>query len=82
MNDEKISKIGEYPVPTTAKLARKFNGLTSYFSDFVPDYAHLNAPLQAAALLTVKDPTTKKRVPKKFVWTEECQKAAEGYHRV
>ena len=82
MNEEKINKILEYPSPTNAKRARRFNGLSSYFSDFIPDYAHLNAPLQIAALLTTKDPVTKKRVPKKFLWTKDCQSAFDKLKQI
>jgi len=75
MSDEKVNKVLNFPTPTSARKARSFNGLSGYFSDFVPGYAHLNAPLLAAALLTEKDPVTKKRKPKPFVWTPECEKA-------
>lgn len=67
MNKEKIDKILNYPTPTTAKTAKKFNGLSSYFRDFIPNYTELNEPIQVAALKTTKDPVTKKRVLAKFM---------------
>ena len=75
MNKEKIDKIVNYPTPKSARLTRKFNGLSSYFSDFIPDYVKLNEPLQKAALMSTKDPVTKKRISRKFEWTPECQAA-------
>jgi len=64
MSDEKVQKVLDFPTPVNARKARSFNGLSGYFSDFVPGYAHLNGPLLDAARLTEKDPVTKKRRPK------------------
>ena len=75
MNNEKIEAIINYPTPMSAKQTRKWNGLTSQYRQFIPNYPNVNAPLQTAALLTHKDPKTKKRVKSIFEWTTECQKA-------
>lgn len=82
ISTEKTEKVANYPTPTSAKATRKFNGLSSYFKDFIPDYSTLNAPLQEAALMTKKDPVSNQRVARKFVWTAECQQAFESIKKV
>jgi hypothetical protein len=75
MNPEKIAAIRDYPQPKSAKQARKWNGITSQYRQFIPSYPNINEPLQEAALLTTKDLKTKKRVKAHFEWTEACQAA-------
>ena len=82
MNSEKIDKIVNYPIPVSAKQMKKFNGLSSYFRDFIPNYTMVNEPLQKAALKSLKDPTTKERVVVAFKWTEECQQAFDKLKRI
>lgn len=77
MNQDKIDKIVNYPKPTTAKMAKKFNGLSSYFRNFIPNYTKLNHPIQTAALKTKKDPDSKERVSVRFNWTESCKEAVD-----
>lgn len=69
MNQAKIEAIKDYPTPRSAREARKWNGLTSQYRQFVKNYTSVNDPLQQAALLFTKDPKTKKRVKAKFEWT-------------
>ncbi len=75
MNSAKIEAIKDYPRPRSAREARKWNGLTSQYRQFVENYTTVNDPLQQAALLFTRDPKTKKRVKAKFEWTAECEAA-------
>jgi hypothetical protein len=43
MSDEKVQKVLDFPTPVNARKARSFNGLSGYFSDFVPGYALSNS---------------------------------------
>ena len=81
ISDEKTNKIQNYPIPSNARAVRRFNGLSSYFKDFIDDYTTINAPLQEAAKLTTIEPSTSRRVPRKFEWTTDCQKAFEQIKR-
>jgi len=75
MNAAKIEAIKDYPRPRSAREARKWNGLTSQYRQFVENYTTVNDPLQQAALLFTRDPKTKKRVKAKFEWTVGCEAA-------
>ena len=77
MDPEKVKAIEEYQAPKSIKQLRRFNGLTSHYRQFVPDYVSLNVPLQQAALVTILDPVSKRRVSNTFKWTPECQTAFE-----
>ncbi len=77
-----LETIRDYPQPKSAKQARKWNGITSQYRQFIPSYANINEPLQIAALMSTKDPKTKKRVKARFEWTEACQAAFETLKRI
>ncbi len=77
MRDEKIRSITEYPEPQSAKQARKLNGLTSYYRNYIESYGTINEPIQKAAQMTTKDFATKKRINVQFKWTEDCRRAFE-----
>jgi hypothetical protein len=61
---EKISKIKDWPRPTSVTEVRTFIGLTSYYRKFIKGYAKIAAPLHE---LTKKD--------SRFYWSEECELA-------
>ena len=62
----KVSKILNLSVPKTKKQVRALVGLISYYRRYVPNFAHIVAPLADL---------TKKNQPSKVLWTDECQKA-------
>ena len=63
---EKLSAVKNYLVPKTKKGVRSFMGLTGYYRRFIADYAKLALPLSDL---------TKKSLPDKVQWTQECENA-------
>ena len=63
---EKLSAVKNYLVPKTKKGVRSFLGLTGYYRRFIADYAKLALPLSDL---------TKKSLPDKVQWTQECENA-------
>jgi hypothetical protein len=47
MDEEKIKRALDFPVPVQGKHLKSFLGLANYFRDFIPDYATISAPLNA-----------------------------------
>ena len=66
---QKIQKIKDYPVPTSADEVRSFLGLAGYYRRFIPNFG------KVAKSLTQK--TQKAAFKEPFQWTEEDQKAFE-----
>ena len=66
---QKIQKIKDYPVPTSADEVRSFLGLAGYYRRFIPNFG------KVAKSLTQK--TQKAALKEPFQWTEEDQKAFE-----
>ena len=64
----KTEKVRCFPVPHDVTSMRQFIGLASYYRRFVPDFAHIAAPLHAL---------TRKNV--EFMWSEACEIA---FHRL
>ena len=60
---EKIRAVEHYPVPVTKKQVRGFLGLTGYYRKFIKDYAKIAVPLSNL---------TKKALPDKIIWSQEC----------
>ncbi|GBG63300.1 hypothetical protein CBR_g37386 [Chara braunii] len=50
MDDAKITAIAEWPVPTSAKQLCSFQGLTSYYSNFIQGYARYSFVLTSTLL--------------------------------
>ncbi|GBG90012.1 hypothetical protein CBR_g50105 [Chara braunii] len=50
MDDAKITAIAEWPVPTSAKQLRSFLGLTSYYNNFIQEYARYSYVLTCTLL--------------------------------
>ncbi len=65
-DEEKITAVKTYPVPTNVKSLRSWMGLCTYYRKFVNNFSKIAAPLNALL---------KKDTP--FVWSSECQKAFE-----
>ena len=63
---EKIRAVEQFPKPTTKKQIRGFLGLTGYYRKFIGDYARIALPLTDL---------TKKSLPDKVKWSEECERA-------
>ena len=40
-NPEKVDKVRDWPVPKNAKELHSFLGLTSYYHQFIPNFAHV-----------------------------------------
>ncbi|XP_076434600.1 uncharacterized protein LOC143274616 [Babylonia areolata] len=69
LQQEKVDRIRNAPVPTTKKELRSFLGLAGYYRKFVPRYAEVALPL------TEK---TRGKEPTKVSWSPECQKAFDS----
>ncbi|KAK7915940.1 hypothetical protein WMY93_011701 [Mugilogobius chulae] len=63
---EKMEAIRSFPVPTTKRKVRGFIGLVGWYRKFVPHFSERSAVLTNL---------TKKNVPNKVRWTEECEQA-------
>nr|VZI51219.1 unnamed protein product [Spirometra erinaceieuropaei] len=61
IDDEKVTQIREWPIPSEVAEVRSFLGLTSYYRRFIKDYAPIAGPLHKL---------TQKNV--KFKWTADC----------
>ena len=59
INESKLSAMRDYPIPKSAKQARKFNEFTSCYRNFIPNYVNINEPIHKAALLTTLDSKSK-----------------------
>ncbi|XP_076446988.1 uncharacterized protein LOC143284205 [Babylonia areolata] len=69
LQQEKVDRIRNAPVPTTKKELRSILGLAGYYRKFVPRYAEVALPL------TEK---TRGKEPTKVSWSPECQKAFDS----
>jgi len=67
--EDKVAAINNWPKPICVKDVRSFLGLASFYRRFVPGFSEIAAPLTELTL----DINTKK----KFVFTEEAEKAME-----
>ena len=61
---EKVKAVREYPRPVVKKDVRSFLGLVGYYRRFIPQFSAIAAPLTDL---------TRKGLPDKVEWTEECQ---------
>jgi hypothetical protein len=75
MDEEKIKRALDFPVPVQGKHLKSFLGLANYFRDFIPNYATISAPLNAL----VKD--YKHTKLRKLKWTPELIQTYEGMQR-
>lgn len=64
---DKIAAITEFPTPRSVKQVRRFLGMSGWYRKFIKNYAALSAPLSDLV-----------KANRRFVWTEEAQKAFEG----
>ena len=62
--EEKVKAVREYPRPVVKKDVRSFLGLVGYYQRFIPQFSAIAAPLTDL---------TRKGLPDKVKWTEECQ---------
>ena len=77
-NPEKITKIKNWPIPTSSKEVHSFIGLASYYRRFIPNFAKWAGPLHAliipaATMCKVRAGILKKSDIPEFKWTEDCQ---------
>ena len=92
-NPEKVEKVREWLVPKNAKELHSFLGLTSYYCQFIPDFAHVVKCLHQLVGPTNTKKTKGKKVRKEvtsleeknpnltkptFVWASEHQKAFDA----
>ena len=66
-NPEKIEKIKNYPIPTSADEVSSFLGLAGYYRRFIPNFGAIAKPL------TLKKTKDYKNIP--FEWTKADQEA-------
>ena len=59
----KVKAVCEYPSPVVKKDVRSFLGLVGYYWRFIPQFSAIAAPLTGL---------TRKGLPDKVKWTEEC----------
>ena len=64
VDPKKTEKVKKYPQPNTVSELKCFLGLASYYRRFVPNFAHISAPLNALL---------RKNTP--FKWTTDCENA-------
>jgi len=64
---EKIKAIKNYPQPTDANATKRFVAFANYYRSFIPNFAHIAAPLNQLS---------RKNVP--FKWTSECEEAFQS----
>ena len=64
---EKLSELGDFPLPKTAKTLRSFLGLADYFRRHIENYASMELPMRG--VLTRYDKS------RKFEWTPEAEEA-------
>ena len=69
----KLQAVEEFPTPTTKKQVRAFLGLTGYYRKFIPDFAEVAAPLTDL---------TRKNMPVKPPWTDDCGRAFSTLKRI
>ena len=60
----KVNKVKNWPVPKTSKEVQQFLGLANYYRRFVQGFANTSRPLHRLTEKTAK-----------FTWTAECQAA-------
>ena len=70
LHEDNVEKIQDAPRPSTKKQVRSFMGLAGYYSDFIPNFAAIAAPLSDL---------TPKGQPNKVQWGEAQEKA---YHTI
>ncbi len=63
-NPKLVQAVREFPQPQNVREVRRFQGLSSYYRRFIPQFAAIAQPLHRL---------TRKNV--EFRWTEECQEA-------
>ena len=85
-NPEKITKIRNWPIPTSSKEVHSFVGLASYYRRFIPNFAKWAGPLHtliipAATMCKVRAGTLKKSDIPEFKWTEDCQVGFDNLNR-
>ncbi len=62
----KLRAVEEFPVPQTKKQVRAFLGLTGYYRRFIENFASIATPLTNL---------TRKALPDKVKWSNECEHA-------
>ena len=65
--EQKTEAIRSYPQPSTKKQVRAFLGLAGYYQRFILHFAHRARPLTEL---------TRKKMPDRVVWAEECEAGA------
>ena len=66
IDEEKYCSLCEMPVPKDSKALKSFLGLAGYFSDHIPQLAHVAEPLRELTRHEVK-----------FVWSQKAQRSFE-----
>jgi RNase H-like domain found in reverse transcriptase len=66
MDPIKLSRIRDWPTPTTVKQVRGFIGFANFYRQFIKKFSELTLPLNNLL-----------RKNTKFNWTDQCQEAFE-----
>ena len=61
----KLTAVTAYPTPRTTKEVKQFMGISNYYRNFIPSYAHIAEPLHCLL----------RKSSKTFNWTKECQES-------
>ena len=68
-DDDKISKVQEWPTPTKQEEVRKFLGFVGYYRKFIRDFSKIARPLTDLIPSTTRSKTTSKKTTKLPAWT-------------
>jgi hypothetical protein len=73
VDNDKIKRIEDWPIPKTGAQLRSFLGLAGYYRRFVPGFSKIAAPLHALVPSLAKGNSRSK--PSPFCWSSEAQVA-------
>lgn len=74
--NQRVEAIKNFPEPKSVKQAQRFVGMINFYRRFIPNLAHMLAPIQGLIALHAKKRKSRKPdVDRTFVWSPECAKS-------